>query len=59
MEAIQQVSDIVASFEASYDGEEGKAGEEEFGPVLSICLDPVLEAIQRSSQPLNPSASNR
>ena len=58
MESLQQTENIIDSFERSY-GEDGRGGEEEFAPILSTCLDPLMEAISRSSQPLNPSAANR
>lgn len=58
-EALQQLSDIIASFEASYEATDDASGEAEFAPVLASVTDPWVEAVHRSSEALSTSAPSR
>ena len=59
MEALQQLADIIASFEASYEASQGESVEAEFAPILSAAVDPLVQVIQRSSEALSPTSPSR
>ena len=56
---MQQLSDIITSFEASYEAGEGETGEAEFAPILSAAVDPLVDAIRRSAEALSTTAPTR
>lgn len=58
-EALQQLSDIITSFEASYEASEDSSGEAEFAPVLNATVEPFIEAVKRSSEALSAKAPTR
>lgn len=58
-EALQQLSDIISSFEASYEASEDSSGEVEFAPVLNAAVEPLVEAVKRSSEALSLNAPTR
>ena len=58
-EALQQLSDIIASFEASYEASDDSSGEAEFAPVLASAIEPWIEAMARGSEALSTSAPTR
>ena len=59
MEALQQLADIISSFEASYEASQGESVEAEFAPILAAAVDPLVQVIQRSSEALNPTSPSR
>lgn len=58
-EALSQLSDIINSFEASYESADDSSGESEFVPVLNAAVDPIVEAMERSSEALSTVAPTR
>ena len=58
-EAMQQLSDIITSFEASYEAGEGETGEAEFAPILSAAVDPLVDAMRSSAEALSTTAPTR
>ena len=58
-EGVKQLAEIIASFEAAFDGVEGSTGEEEFAAVLAAVADPLLTACERSAEALSPDAPTR
>lgn len=56
-ESLQQLSDIVATFESSMEAADGDTSD--LDPVLAAVIDPLLEVVQRSSEVLSTKAPNR
>lgn len=58
-EALQQLSDIITSFEASYEATDDGSGEAEFAPILAAVTDPWIETVHHSSEALKVGAPSR
>lgn len=58
-EGVKQLGEIVASFEAAFEGTDGATGEAEFAPVLAAVVDPLLIVFERSAEALAPNAPTR
>ena len=58
-EGVKQLRELVASFEAAFEGGNGQTGEAEFAPVLAAVVDPLLSVCERSAEALAIDAPTR
>ena len=58
-DGVKQLREIVASFEAAFEGGSGRSGEAEFAPVLAAVVDPLLTVCERSAEALAIDAPTR